>query len=87
MTDQQLNDVSTPPVAISAAHDVHGADESPRDQISSDNGSSDPTYSQPVLPKSSSLVCAPPATERLVYDDIQGYQNKEVINTSCHGSA
>ena len=39
--------------------------------------SPDPTYAQPVLPKSSKPAC-PPVTERVVYDNIDKVQNKEV---------
>ena len=52
---------------------------SPANQVTSDNGSSDPTYSQPVLPKSSNTVPPPAATEKLVYNNIQGFQNPQVI--------
>ena len=50
----------------------------PPDQDTSNDGSSDPTYAQPEL---TNKVAVPPpaATERLVYDDIHGFQNKEVI--------
>ena len=50
----------------------------PHDQDTSKDGFSDPTYAQPELTR---RVAVPPpaATERLVYDDIHGFQNKEVI--------
>ena len=77
-------------VANLASHDSHGDliqsqvnDKPPPDKITPDNGSSDPTYSQPVLPKASDTVTPPATTEKLTYDDIQGYQNQQVVVTMC----
>ena len=71
--------VSTPTVPPRPFIHYHENSGSPAVQGTSDNDSSDPTYSQPVLPKSSNTVPPPAATERLVYDDIQGFQNPQVI--------
>ena len=80
------DDVSAPhAVGNLASHDSHGDliqsqvnGKPPPDNITPDNGSSDPTYSQPVLPKTPNTVAPPAATEKLIYDDIQGYQNQQV---------
>ena len=50
----------------------------PPDQNTSKDSSSDPTYAQPEF-ASKVAVLPPAATERLVYDDIHGFQNKGVI--------
>lgn len=65
--------VSTPPGSESADQQTIT---SPH-QVTSDNGAGDPTYA-PVLTKSSNTLPPPTATEKVSYEDIQRYQNKQV---------
>ena len=56
--------------------DVISTRHAPAVQRSSDNG---PTYAQTMMPKSlNNTVSLPAATEKLVYDDVQGFKNSEV---------
>jgi hypothetical protein len=80
MEEGQLLGVSPPPVPPDSApqesHDITKESDGspPPDQDTSQNGSSDPIYAQPELTK------PPPATtDRLIYDDIHGFQNQLVI--------
>ena len=61
---------STPPVSDSA-------DQSTPHQVTSDNVAGDPTYA-PVLTRTPNAVSQPAATEKVSYEDIQKYQNKQV---------
>ena len=75
---------STPPVSESA-------DQSTPHQITSDNGAGDSTYTS-VLTTTPHAVSQPAATEKVSYEDIQKYQNKQVgfsihlqmVYINCH---
>ena len=82
-----IDDVSTTAVSESADHNSHQAfvghlgtsGPPPVQGSSTDGGSGDPTYAQPVLLRSLNNVVHPPATtEKTIYDDIQRFQNQQV---------
>ena len=88
-TDQLLATSTYASVALSAVHEQHRLHQdtntspviselNPNQNTSTNNGSSpDPTYADPVL-LTSSTNPNPLAADRIVYDDIQGFQNPQV---------
>ena len=86
-TNDQLGDkLSSTSVSVGPLHDeplqtnsVIVQSQSSGDQTTPSCVSSDPTYAQPVLPTSSeNTVSAPPATEPVVYDEVDKFQNTQV---------
>ena len=66
-----MDDVASTPGASESA------DHSTPCQVTSDNGTGDPTYA-PVLTTTPHPVSQPAATEKVSYEDIQKYQNEQV---------
>lgn len=65
----------------SADHETSNRPTPVQETLGSD--SNDPTYATAVLLSLSNPVPPPAVTEKLVYDDIQGFQNQEVLCNTC----
>ena len=72
-------------ITLSRSHAAErSSHDSPGDFIDQESNSIDPLYSQPVLLKTLNMVPPPAVTEKLIYDDIQGFQNQKVMwPTQC----
>ena len=85
------DDVSTPPlpprparvVADDGSADQESHETSTPVQETSDGDSNGPMYATAVLLSSSHPVSSPGTTEKLVYDDVKGFQNQQVLGNTC----
>ena len=68
--------IDQPPTSDPAYNERQLPGSTNKNQVSPSGESCGPTYAQPVL--SSGVISLPPATERVVYDDVEGFKNPEV---------